>query len=174
MCRAAVTFPRAQQSLGPGAKARRLETLPAPAGVPRPTTRCEPRDRPDERGLARTIHEPAACERDLPAARCVANPGRSSECAPHACVATGVRALRSAGISHSRLAVHELSGLGRLTRIAVIARTMVAAISSAVAERRRLLAPSSVPSCGRCRRQFQAPRAATPATMHRLTLSVMP
>ena len=57
--------------------------------------------------LTRTIHEPAACERELPAARCAANPGRSSECPQHACVATGVRGLRSAVISRSRLAVHE-------------------------------------------------------------------
>src|SRR5207245_7238901 len=76
-----------------------LRPLPSPAGGARANS------------LARTIHEPAACERDLPADRCVAGPGRSSTCHRHACVATGSRALRSTGITRSRLAVHEYSGL---------------------------------------------------------------
>ena len=57
--------------------------------------------------LARTIHEPAACERRLPAIRCVARPGRSSSCSQHGCVAAGPCSLRLADIRHSRLAVHE-------------------------------------------------------------------
>ena len=57
--------------------------------------------------LTRSIHEPAACKRDLSADRGVANPGRFSECYQHACVAAGARALRSADISHFRLAVRE-------------------------------------------------------------------
>src|SRR2546422_3588480 len=58
-------------------------------------------------GLARTIHEPAACECDLRAVGGVARPDRSSECHRHACVAIGPCALPPAHISHSRLAVHE-------------------------------------------------------------------
>jgi hypothetical protein len=57
-------------------------------------------------------------------------------------------------------------------RIAVATSTSAAAVNSARAEWRMATAPSSVPSIGRWRLQFHAPRAKTPATRQSFTMSV--
>jgi hypothetical protein len=62
-------------------------------------------------------------------------------------------------------------GDGRLTMIAVMTRTIAAIESSAAADRRIDAAAGSVPSMGRCRRQFQAPRPKTSATNTSFTMS---
>src|SRR3954471_20796845 len=65
-------------------------------------------------------------------------------------------------------------GDGRLTRMAVTARTSAATASSFVDERRIAIAAPSPPSAGRWRRQFHAPSEKTMATSESFVSSVQP
>src|ERR1044071_7069930 len=65
-------------------------------------------------------------------------------------------------------------GAGRLTSSDVITSTTPATVSSALADLRIAAAAGSLPSFGRCRRQFHAPSANTATTKTSLTISVMP
>src|SRR5436305_890937 len=61
-----------------------------------------------------------------------------------------------------------------LNRTAVATSTNAATVTSIVADRFMANAAVSLPSAGRCRRQFHAPSTKTIATRHNFTMSVMP
>ena len=95
-----------------GREARQTRGRAAPAASPAPRA-----------GLARTIHEPVACECRLPGPafgrcpRCVEGSARPCDVSPTRLRAGQASALRFAGIRPSRLTVHEQSGLAAAAQL---------------------------------------------------------